>query len=78
MKQCGRERDEPRAEKFMAIFMIIFPFASLACKFPQQKKLLKLRSIEFACKVVLLPSDFLVLLPVVQNPTPLGHPTYSC
>lgn len=67
------------AETFMVIeFIMIISFSSLVCKFPQPKDLLKFAKVnlEFLCRVI-VSSGFPVLSSVVQNPIPLGHPTYS-
>lgn len=68
------------AETFMVIeFTMIISFSSLVRKFPQPKDLLKFTKVnlEFLCRVI-VSSGFPVLSSVVQNPIPLGHPTYSC
>ena len=76
----GTDETTAAAETFMVIeFIMIISFSSLVCKFPQPKDLLKFTQVnlEFLCRVI-VSSGFPVLSSVVQNPTSLGHPTYSC
>lgn len=76
----GTDETTAAAEMFMVIeFIMIISFSSLVWKFPQPKDLLKFTKVnlESLCRVV-VSSGFPVLSSVVQNPIPLGHPTYSC